>query len=265
MKSENQPEANFDPLLPTALKHQQLEFTAYIRDPDNNSAPAEIEDRRMAIYRELFYNNIEGFISGNFPVIRKLFDDAQWHKLVRGFYSNYRGQTPLFPEIPQEFISYLEQVNPCPDKPFLRELAHYEWIELALEIDSTTIDNEKINPDGDLIQGVPVLSPQAWLLSYHWPVDKISPQQQPTTTPEQPTFILVHRDSEYSVNFTRLNQVSARLLELLGSSKDLSGNECLEKISQELGRQGDPLIFDTGKNLLQNFRQQQIILGTTVP
>ena len=36
----------------------QLEFANYIRDPENNPAPDNIEQRRMTIYQERFYNNI---------------------------------------------------------------------------------------------------------------------------------------------------------------------------------------------------------------
>ena len=54
---------------------QQYEFAAHIRDPEHKPAPDDIEDRRMGIYRELFYNNVEGFLSNSFPVLRKLMDD----------------------------------------------------------------------------------------------------------------------------------------------------------------------------------------------
>ncbi len=48
---------------------QQYDFAAHIRNPEQNPAPAGIEDRRMGIYRELFYNNVEGFLSNGFPVL----------------------------------------------------------------------------------------------------------------------------------------------------------------------------------------------------
>ena len=37
----------------------QNEFMAHIRKPNTNPCPADVEDRRMAIYRELFFNNIK--------------------------------------------------------------------------------------------------------------------------------------------------------------------------------------------------------------
>ena len=59
----------------TSFKKTQYEFTAHLRDPEKNPAPEGIEDRRLGIYRDLLYNNVEGFISGGFPVIRSIYND----------------------------------------------------------------------------------------------------------------------------------------------------------------------------------------------
>ena len=126
--------------MPDAAKppfmQRQYEFAAHIRDPDNQPAPDDIEDRRMGIYRELFYNNVEGFLSSSFPVLRKLMDDASWHAMARDFYARHRCHSPLFLEIPREFLNYLqhERIDQADDLPFLWELAHYEWVELALSV-----------------------------------------------------------------------------------------------------------------------------------
>ena len=44
------------------FKDIQNVFTQHMRDPDNNPAPEGIEDRRIGVYRELVYNNIQNFI-----------------------------------------------------------------------------------------------------------------------------------------------------------------------------------------------------------
>ena len=54
----------------------QYAFAAHLRDPAAHPAPAGIEDRRLQIYRELFYNNVEGLLASNFPVIRRVLGDA---------------------------------------------------------------------------------------------------------------------------------------------------------------------------------------------
>ena len=68
-----------------AFKKHQYEFTAHIRDPKKNAMPDGVEDRRMNIYRELLYNNIEGFISSGFPIIREIYSDANWHNICYQF------------------------------------------------------------------------------------------------------------------------------------------------------------------------------------
>ena len=41
------------------FRQVQREFAAHLRDPANNPAPGNIEERRLAIYRELFFNNVK--------------------------------------------------------------------------------------------------------------------------------------------------------------------------------------------------------------
>ncbi len=52
------------------FQQKQYAFAAHIRDPENNPAPDGVEDRRMAIYRELFFNNLHNLLGSTFPVIK---------------------------------------------------------------------------------------------------------------------------------------------------------------------------------------------------
>ena len=96
---------------PENLRQQQFALSKHIRDPETNLPPPGIEDRRLAIYRELFFNNIEGLLSGNFPVIREILDDETWLELIHAFYREHLCQTHLFPEVPREFIRFLDKYN----------------------------------------------------------------------------------------------------------------------------------------------------------
>ena len=113
---------------PEALRAQQFALAAHIRDPAGHAPPPDIEDRRMAIYRELFFNSLQGLLAANFPVIRKLLGSEGWEALVRDFYREYRCRTPLFTEVSREFIQYLQLRAEAGrgDPPRLLELAHYE-------------------------------------------------------------------------------------------------------------------------------------------
>ena len=52
------------------FRQLQRQFSAHIRDRDTFDYPG-IEDRRLRVYRELFYNNIEGFLRRGFPFCTK--------------------------------------------------------------------------------------------------------------------------------------------------------------------------------------------------
>ena len=139
----------------------QRSFAAHIRDPQGQPRPAGVDERRMAVYRELVFNNIASLLAANFPVIRQILDDEHWEQLVRGFFIHHRCTTPLFHELGQEFLSYLQEVRAGDpqDPPFLLELAHYEWVELALDISEEEPDPALANPNGDLLAETPVVSP----------------------------------------------------------------------------------------------------------
>lgn len=246
------------------LKAIQLAFTAHLRDPENNPAPAGIEDRRMGIYRDLLYNNIEGFIARGFPVIRRLYSDADWQRMVRDFFSRHKCQSPYFLEISQEFLAYLQdEREPQPEDPTgLLELAHYEWVELALSVADETNSLETVDVNGDLLTGRPVLSALAWSLAYTLPVHKMSPDYLPAQTPEQPSYLLVYRNRDDEVKFMEINPVTARLFFLLENDSDMSGQQALAHIAQEMNHPNPEVVMQGGLSTLQELQAYGIILGT---
>jgi hypothetical protein len=118
------------------FQQRQFAFAAHIRDPQNAAAPDGIEDRRMAIYRDLFFNNLKSLLSNMFPVLKKLHNADDWAAIIRQFMHKHRATTPYFLQLPAEFLAFLQdEYEPqSGDLPFLLELAHYEYVELALSI-----------------------------------------------------------------------------------------------------------------------------------
>ena len=242
---------------------RQLEFAAHIRNPDVNPAPADVDEKRMAAYRELFYNNIEDQLGNAFPVIKSILNEEHWHALVRDFYHTHESHTPLFSEIPQEFISYLElERNNENDPPFLLELAHYEWVELALAILDEKPDLNKININGDLFNDIPVLSPAAWPLSYNWPVHELSPDNQPIKIPAAPTLLVVYRDDQDEVHFMDINAVTAHLLALIKDNTEHTGKQLLSMIADEMQYPDPDTLIQAGKTILEDMQKRTILTGT---
>src|SRR5262249_37063481 len=164
-------------------------------------------------YRDLVYSNIESFVASNFPVIRTLYDDAAWNAFAHEFLREHRCHTPLFPEFAREFLRWLEvrQQHDRRDPPWLLELAHYAWAELALSLDEAEIGRVAHDPAGDAVTGVPVVSPLACVLGYHYPVHMIGPDFRPQEAPLQPSWILLVRDRDDEVRFHEINALSAAL------------------------------------------------------
>ncbi len=248
-----------------ALREQQFALARHVRDPQSNPPPPRIEDRRLAVYRELFYNNIDSLLAGNFPVIRKTLSDAGWHARVRAFLADHRCRTPLFTEIGREFIRFLDarQEAGAVDPAWLSELAHYEWVELALQISDEPLPPHA--PDGDLLQGRPLVSPQAWALAYRWPVQRIGPEYLPAEAPDAPTLLLVRRDSAGDVRFAEISPLVYRLLELLGDEMPRTGRESLLVLADEAGAPDAEAFVREGAAMLERMREEGTLLGTQDP
>ena len=243
---------------------RQYAFAAHIRDPLTHPAPDGVEDRRMAIYRELFYNNIAGFIESGFPVLHAVMDETHWHAMVRDFFVQHRCETPIFTEIAREFLEYLqtERGEVAGDPGFLRELAHYEWVELALSIDQNDIEQLSYRHDGDLLDQHPLISPLAWPLSYQYDVHHISTDYQPEQAPEQATHVVVYRNRDDEVRFMTVTPVTQRLLYLLIENDTMTGREALSQIARELQHPDPSQVIDHGLLTLRELQQRDIVLGT---
>jgi hypothetical protein len=241
----------------------QRAFAAHLRDPERSPAPDGIEPRRMAVYADLFFNNVASLLAANFPVIRSLHEDGAWRSLVRAFYRDHRCHTPLFTDIAREFIRYLEERGDAANgaRPFLAELAHYEWSELALSLDESDVDAIAHDPEGDVVEGVPLVSPLARVFAYRFPVQRIRPDFQPTEPSAQPTLILLVRDRSDELHFLEIDPLTALLFERLQANTQASGLACLDALLAELGR-SEPAVRDSGLAILARLRARDVLLGT---
>lgn len=239
----------------------QLEFAAHIRNPEVNPRPADVEARRMKIYLELFYNNIEGFLASGFPIVKKVLGDDRWHGLVREFVHLHPSESPYFLEISQEFLTFLSErpdsAEPLP--PFMLELAHYEWVELALAVSELEIPETGFDPDVDLLEGPLLLSPLIWGLAYRWPVHQIGPDRIPEALPSAPTELIVYRRRNDRVAFMEVNAVTLKLVSLLEAGEPPKA--ALDRIAGELSGVNSKVVYEQGIATLSRLRDAEIILG----
>lgn len=253
-----------------AFQEAQYAFAAHIRDPAHNAAPEGIEDRRLNIYRELFFNNVAGLMAQTFPVLNQILSDEKWLRTLRDFYAHHHCHTPLFTELAKEFLDWMTGARkPEADDPaFLLELAHYEWVELALSLAADIKLDQETHRYGDLLNAAPILSPLAWSLSYRFPVHKISPDYQPAATDfadgESATHLLVYRNREDDIGFIETNIVTLRLLALLANNIEAkqTGQALLEQLADQLPNIPRDAMVTGGLQTLEQLRQKDIVLGT---
>lgn len=250
-----------------AAQSPQQRLGAWIRDPESNPPPAGIDPRRLKVYADLFYRNIEGLLAGGFPVIKRTLGNAAWQALVRGFMREHAARTPLFAEVARELLRYLDARAEAgqPDPPWLRELAHYEWVELALQVSDARVADAPHDPAADLLSDAPVLSPLAWPLAYAWPVHRIGPDHMPVEPPAQATLLLVRRDETGAVAFVELSPLTFRLLQRIAEEPGLSGLEQLRALAMEASAADEAAFVAEGARMLGALRADGTLLGGIAP
>lgn len=253
----------------SALHREQYAFAAHLRDPQNNPAPADIEGRRMQIYRDLFFNNVRDMLAGTFPVLSDLLGEERWALLIRDFYRDHQSRSPLFPDMPREFLHYLVEERATgnrsdsqEDPPFMYELAHYEWVEAGLLLTQEPSPPQGLQTEIDLLDSAPVTSAVAWLLAYSWPVNEIGKDSIPDKPAAQPLYYLVYRDTSEEIIFMTLNAVSARLFEIISGDEVLTGRHALEQLGAELKLADADKLIEGGSKILEEWRARGVIIGS---
>lgn len=239
----------------------QFALASHLRHPHRVPRPVGISARRATIYHGLVRNNLEGFLLACFPITHRLLGVRRWSRLVDAFFREARCHTPYFREIPREFLHWLLTSSSLPITfpAWLPELAHYEWVELAVDV--MDVPAPVYNPTGNLLDEQPVLAAAAMNLAYVWPVHRISSEWRPRKPTA--TNLLVFRDAHEAVQFIALNPVSARLVALLQAAKgELSGRDACLQVAQELQHPEPELLLPHGAHLLEQLRTAGAILGS---
>jgi len=247
----------------SGLLHQQTTMGLYLRDPEHNAPPTGMDPARAQVYRDLVFANLSSLLSGTFPVLVKIIGNERWGSLVRIFLRDYRARTPKFGEIAEEFVEFLasgpEALSDGAWPPFMVELAHYEWVEMVLQQSDA---QPLVGGDAALLLDRPLqVSPLAWPLAYAWPVQLLGPDFQPDALPDQPTFLLVRRDMDWSVRFSGLSPLAWRLLQRIVEFPELTGGAQLQGVAVEAGQVGSSVFFEGGLGLLRQMHEEGVVGG----
>lgn len=244
------------PATPDFQRYQQ-QFTRYLRDPRNNKPPQGANRARMRVYAEVVFNSVFGSVSACYPVCQKMLGKRKWHQLVRAFFKEYSADTPIFREIPAEFLAYLQQLSDLP--PYLTALAHYEWMELA--VSSLWCEMPLFNSDGDILHGIPVLNPVLRMVQYAYPVHLISPRMRPETPASQAYIYLIYRDAAQQVKFMQINAATQQLVQLL-QPQTASGWSVLAQLASCFPQFSPEQVEQFAGQTIAMLKDEGVILGT---
>lgn len=191
------------------LKQLQNAFSHSARGHEETQS-FDFEKQRLSIYQDLLLNNLHEVISPCFPVLLSLLPTDIWRAILQDFLKQSHVSTPIFHELPFYMVNYLEK-HPISKYPFAFELAHYEWVELEVEL-SEPNQPPQVNGSISLLDQTWKLSSTARLLEYNYEVDKISLDYQPHT--EVKTYLIVYQIKS-EVEFLKINELSFQLLTLM--------------------------------------------------
>jgi uncharacterized protein len=228
------------------LRDQQWALTRHLRDPAHHPAPDGLEAARLQVYRDLLFNNLQALLAGSFPVLLQILTTAEWDALCRRYFAEHRCTSPLFTEVAAEFVGWLQSAESLP-RPFLAELAHYEWVEQALQgSDASPLPTAQgTDPWQVRLQ----VSPLAWPLAYQWPVQHLGRDHQPAHPPLQPSYLLARRTPEGHVVFSELSPLAWALLDRIIEGTPDAGRGHLHALAMAHGLEPQALEAD-GRALL---------------
>lgn len=238
----------------------QDRFVAQLKDPQkdvNEPWLADIESRRLAVYQRLLRNNIFRFIDNAFPVLKKLSHEQNWSEVKERFFRRFSANSPYFTGIAKSFVEYIKEDDSL--GVFAAELAHYEWLELAVEQKPWPqgyVCLQQELSDDDVIG----INPTAVIASYQYPVDEIGTEYQPDKPLETPRFLVVFRDKASKVRFIRINAMTYLLLTEIQSRNAVSLGRFLTLLPELLPQWPEEQLRQGAIQTLQRFSDQQLII-----
>ncbi|WP_230658602.1 HvfC family RiPP maturation protein [Psychrobacter sp. I-STPA10] len=233
----------------------------------------DVPSRIGKLYQSLIFNNLRGFLDQCFPVCQSLIDDEQWLMVCQAFMAQHPCHSPYFTEINQSFVDFLaqpEQLETLNLPAYFAELAHYEWVELLVDIHSDEANTalaQNLKPNEIQL----ILNPSLQNLHYQWAVHLISSDEQPDS-PED-SFFLVFRNEEDKVEFMQVNALTHALIvyiaeisnqnPIIAPIEDLTAvlTSLLQDFAETLGAENSEVLVEFGLPLLKQLIEQGVLQG----
>lgn len=255
--------------MPPDFQQTQAEFTHWLRQPESAPLPAGVLPARMSTYRELLFNNVISFVDITFPVAKALLPEALWQRLTTHFFADYHCHSPFFYDISLHFREFVAALiwPELADCPWLTELLHYEWTELAADIaeepnasiaPGCVLADESLWSQADA--GITLAMP-AWPLAYQWPVASLTVETDPAELHMQAQAVVLWRNQDDRVRSLVVEPLTAWLVERIQLGGQTLNSLAAELVSASPGISHEQALAACQRVLLQLQRGGLAFLG----
>ncbi|GGY77031.1 DUF2063 domain-containing protein [Cellvibrio zantedeschiae] len=243
-----------------SFQHTQLAFTEYLRGNTSGDSANDKKSRQEEIYRDLIYKNISQCISDVFQTTKSIIPESEWEAMIREFIKIHPSHTPYFLEICQEFLAYFvntRKLQPT-DYPFIIELMHFEWIQLAIDIADLSLPETTCIPE-PAESSLWNASPFVVGLTYSYPVHIIDKDYLPIEQTAQPTYLLVHRKRNDDLEILETDGLSLRIIQLLQAHEKINYSQIFQLLAEELDNHTKEILLPRVLSVLRTLAQDELI------
>ena len=211
------------------LQEMQLAFAAAIRDPDLDTHFPNVSPEQLAVYRELFWDNVKALLDSACPVAREVLGQDTWSMLLGRFWKEHPASTPEYTRMPFEFADWIAGQNledgglPL----WLAELIRWEVAELGAMFAPESNDTRpRIGYQRHSI---------APSLQLHASLGRASHRQELATQHPGDHLPACYRTAELDIAFMELTPLGAALLELLLAEPEAGLAGATQKLADAMG------------------------------
>lgn len=246
----------------------QAQFGDYLRKQTHNREDETLVPQRVGqLYQELIYNSVANFPKQCFVICQAMLGD-EFDALCREFFRQERLHSPYFPDINRDFVAFIEAKVEAGVLPaFFADLAHFEWIELAVDLLPDAAANAIF-----MHRARPIaLNPTLQNLRYDYAVQAIDVETQPQEIYAEESYLVMYRNLDSVISTLQTNALTFLLIEFIqNAAKQLADDESgvqyasvsalLGEFLPSVGLQNSEQMAGFAEELIDDLLTQQVFL-----
>jgi|GEM_PF-2078262 len=171
------------------------------KEPTKSFLWKEALPDRLHVYRNNTRSNWSNTVDHDFPLTKKQFSDEEWETLRTRYFIKH---PPQHWELNSAMVSFVPFLKLQKIKPYIKELADFEWHDLKIFIDRANVK-----------KGAGVTNPTALIRAYqhqifYW-VEADAPIEKPPL--QKPEVLVFYRDSKNTSHILEADPLMILLME----------------------------------------------------